>query len=92
MRLPEEANRWKSDGRTIELDLNDPSVAQSDTPGKKPMGSGSPSGSARTVGQYRHSTATRCRPGAGLRSRKSLWQTWSYCSWMSLSTQIACIR
>ena len=37
MRLPEEANRWKSDGRTIELDLNDPAVAQSDTPGKKPM-------------------------------------------------------
>ena len=36
MRLPEEANRWKSDGRTIELDLNDPSLALSDTPGDEP--------------------------------------------------------
>ena len=26
MRLPEEANRWKSDGRSINLDLNDPSI------------------------------------------------------------------
>ena len=26
MRLPEEANRWKSDGRLINLDLNDPSI------------------------------------------------------------------
>ena len=36
MRLPEEANRWKSDGRTIELDLNDPAMALSDTPGDEP--------------------------------------------------------
>ena len=36
MRLPEEANRWKSDGRTIELDLNDPSLVLSDTPGGEP--------------------------------------------------------
>ena len=28
MRLPEEANRWKSDGRTIDLNLNDPSINQ----------------------------------------------------------------
>ena len=28
MRLPEEAKRWQSDGRTIELDLNDPSINQ----------------------------------------------------------------
>ena len=28
MRLPEEANRWKSDGRIIELDLHDPSINQ----------------------------------------------------------------
>ena len=26
MRLPEEANRWKSDGRSINLDLNEPSI------------------------------------------------------------------
>ena len=36
MRLPEDANRWKSDGRIINLDLNDPSMAQSDKPGDKP--------------------------------------------------------
>ena len=34
MRLPEEANRWKSDGRVIDLDLNDPSIAQLDKPGE----------------------------------------------------------
>ena len=28
MRLPEEANRWRSDGRTIELDLSDLSINQ----------------------------------------------------------------
>ena len=28
MRLPEEANRWKSDGRSIELDFHDPSINQ----------------------------------------------------------------
>ena len=36
MRLPEKANRWRSDGRTIELDLNDPAMALSDTPGDEP--------------------------------------------------------
>ena len=28
MRLPEEANKWKSDGRMIDIDLNDPSIHQ----------------------------------------------------------------
>ena len=28
MRLPEEANKWKSDGRTIDIDLHDPSIHQ----------------------------------------------------------------
>ena len=36
MRLPEEANKWKSDERTIELALNHPAMAQSDRPGYKP--------------------------------------------------------
>ena len=36
MRLPEAANRWKSDGRTIELDLNDPALVLSGTPGDEP--------------------------------------------------------
>ena len=36
MRLPEEANRWKSDGRTIKLDLHDLAMALRDTPGDEP--------------------------------------------------------
>ena len=36
MRLPEEANRWKSDGRVIEIDLNDPSINQVGEPQDKP--------------------------------------------------------
>ena len=35
MRLPEDFNQYKSDGRVIDLDLNDPSMAQSDKPGEK---------------------------------------------------------
>ena len=36
MRIPGDFDRYKSDGRTIELDLNDPAMAQSDNPGAKP--------------------------------------------------------
>ena len=90
MWLPEEANLWKSDGRTIELDLNDPSIAQSDTPGKKPT--------ALRFAEWLRSNGWTVSTehggplqiGGRLRSRKSLWQTWSYWSWMSLPIQIAC--
>ena len=35
MRIPEDFDKYKSDGRVIDLDLNDPSMALSDKPGEK---------------------------------------------------------
>ena len=92
MRLPEEGKRWKSDGRTIELDLNDPAMTLNDTPGDEPT-------AHRFAAWLRSngwtvSTQHRgpMRVGAGLRIKTDLSPSWNYCCWMSFPIQTACIR
>ena len=61
MRLPEDFNQYKSDGRVIDLDLNDPSMAQSDKPGEKTTALRLAEW-LRLYGQERTTIAYRARP------------------------------
>ena len=61
MRLPEEANRWKSDGRIIELDTGDQAVRQ--------IGEGhDPSAPTFAAWLHGHGWTVNTQPGGAMRT------------------------
>ena len=71
MRIPTDFDRYKSDGRTIDIDLNDPMINDIGEPQDTPAAVRFVEWLRSTVGWCPPSTAARCGSAAGLRMRMS---------------------